>query len=330
MRLRMIFAPLLILACVLLTSSHAWADDRADARMHYQAGLKAYSSADYKVAIREFSAAQQLLPADLNNYNLALCYDKLGDAEPAMQYYRSYLDKVPNTDKRAEIEASVSRLEAAAKSASAKKADEARKADDLRKADEARQAEELRKAQESAERDAEAKQRAEEARKLREQPSGAEPPMGAPSVGTPAAPTGDRQLDRVQQIDINSIRDQRMGPMPPTTRPGNPAAAPQNLNNGAQLDPNTGLPAATASANPTAPPPPNGALPPTDASVAKHEDPLYKKWWFWAVVAVSAYVVYEIATDNSSSTTNARTARELPLNSPGHSVPDAGWTLFHF
>ena len=72
-------------------------------------------------AIREFSAAQQLAPADLNNYNLALCYDKLGDPEPAVQYYRAYLDKVPTTDKRAEIEASIARLDTAAKSAAAKK-----------------------------------------------------------------------------------------------------------------------------------------------------------------------------------------------------------------
>ena len=65
-----------------------------EARTHYQAGVKVYSSADYRSAIQEFSAAQQLVPADLNNYNLALCYDKLGDAEPAIQYYRAYLDKV--------------------------------------------------------------------------------------------------------------------------------------------------------------------------------------------------------------------------------------------
>ena len=121
----------------------SFADDpRTEARTHYQAGMKLYSGGDYKSAIREFSAAQQILPADLNKYNLAACYDKLGDAQPAIQYYKEYLNKVPNADKRAEIEASISRLEAALKSADAKKADEAKKADDAKKAAEAKKADE--------------------------------------------------------------------------------------------------------------------------------------------------------------------------------------------
>src|SRR4051812_21212178 len=119
----------LVILLALGVAAHAYADDRGDARSHYQAGMKYYGSGDYRGAIREFSAAQQLAPADLNNYNLALCYDKLGDPEPAIQYYRAFLDKQPGTDKRAEIEASISRLEAASKSIASKKADEARKAD---------------------------------------------------------------------------------------------------------------------------------------------------------------------------------------------------------
>ena len=101
----------LVILLALSFAARAYADDRVEARTHYQAGVKFYGSGDYHSAIREFSAAQQLVPADLNNYNLALCYDKLGDAEPATQYYRAFLDKQPNTDKRAEIEASISRLE---------------------------------------------------------------------------------------------------------------------------------------------------------------------------------------------------------------------------
>src|SRR5262245_41898367 len=94
---------LLLLVALVAMAGAALADDRADAKAHYSAGVKAYSGADYKVAIKEFSPAQQLPPADLNIYNLALCYDTLGDAEPAIQYYREYLNKVPNADKRSEI-----------------------------------------------------------------------------------------------------------------------------------------------------------------------------------------------------------------------------------
>ena len=89
------FLLLLALALSFGATGTVSADSRTDARTHYQAGVKFYSGGDYKSAIREFSAAQQLAPADLNNYNLALCYDKLGDPEPAVQYYRAYLDKVP-------------------------------------------------------------------------------------------------------------------------------------------------------------------------------------------------------------------------------------------
>src|SRR3954462_15869414 len=131
----------LVVAVALCFAARAHADDRADARAHYQAGVRFYAGGDYPGAIREFSPAQQLAPADLNNYNLALCYDKLGDADPAIQYYRAFLDKQPASDKRAEVEASISRLDAASRSAAGKRADEARKADDARRADEARRAE---------------------------------------------------------------------------------------------------------------------------------------------------------------------------------------------
>src|SRR5262249_53204213 len=134
----------LVILLALGVAPRAHADDRAEARTHYQAGMKFYANGDYRGAIREFSAAQQLAPADLNNYNLALCYDKLGDAEPAIQYYRAFIEKQPGTDKRAEIEASISRLEAASRSAANKKADEAKQAEEARKAEEAKRAEEAR------------------------------------------------------------------------------------------------------------------------------------------------------------------------------------------
>ncbi|MBA3395460.1 MAG: hypothetical protein H0T89_22620, partial [Deltaproteobacteria bacterium] len=185
--------------------------------------MKFYAGGDYKSAIREFSAAQQLAPADLNNYNLALCYDKLGDPEPAIQYYRAFLDKQPSSDKRAEIEASISRLEAAAKSIAAKKAAEAAKAEDARRIAEAKEAEKARKAEEAA-RKAEDAKRAEEARKRPpETKPDPQPEVGGEvdvraGVGTTGTPgngttvsTGDAQLDRVARIDINQIRDQRTG-----------------------------------------------------------------------------------------------------------------------
>ncbi|MGE0548030.1 MAG: tol-pal system YbgF family protein [Kofleriaceae bacterium] len=315
----------LALAVLIAHSSPVFADDRSDARAHYQAGVKFYNGGDYKSAIREFSAAQQLAPADLNNYNLALCYDKLGDAEPAIQYYRTYLDRVPNTDKRGEIEASVARLEAATKSIAAKKAEEAKKAEDAKKAEEARQQEELRKAEEA--------RRAEEAKRLPPEPvapvgpvvpSTPEPnapygstgsSLGTPSSGTPS--TGDPQLDRVNQIDINQIRDQRMGPQPaqpgPTGAMGPTGAAPDQT--------------AAAGTQPSEGAAPN-AVPANGNQDQPQADPVYKKWWFWAVVAVSAYVVYQIATEDSDAD-NTRARMMFPMG-PAAQPGAGGVTLMRW
>jgi len=173
----------LILLLALAFVGTAYADSRTDARTHYQTGVKLYNGGDYKGAIREFSAAQQLMPADLNNYNLALCYDKLGDPDPAIQYYRAFLDKQPGSDKKAEIEASISRLEAAAKSVASKKAEE------LRKIDEARIKEEARKAAEDARKEEARRAAEEDARKAEEAKKAAEAKKTEPVVGPPAGPT---------------------------------------------------------------------------------------------------------------------------------------------
>ena len=311
-----------VLALVLTfgTASRAQADDRADARTHYQAGTKAYAASDYKMAIREFAAAQQLVPADLNSYNLALCYDKLGDAEPAVQYYREYLNKVPNTDKRGEIEASISRLDAAAKSAAAKRAEDDRRADDAKRADDQRRLDDQR--------------RADEARRLEESRS-AQPPIGGPVPApgpvmgaTAPAPTGDPQLDRAQGIDINQIRGQRGG--------GAAAGGSMDMRNGA---PNTGaVPGpAVAQTSPTGAPGPSGPTGPAAPNAtpgqpaAEVETPVYKKWWFWAVVGVSLYVVYEVATANSNSQNVARPVGALAHGGHGNTpAAPSGLTLLRW
>jgi len=318
---------LIALAFVLVGRSAAFADDRTEARTRYQAGVKYYNGGDYRSAIREFSAAQQLMPADLNNYNLALCYDKLGDPEPAVQYYRAYLDKVPNTDKRQEIEASVARLDAAAQSVAKKKADE------LRRVDEAKRAEDERKAYEE-EKKAAAARKADEARRaeeLRRNPPSENPGIGAPPIsggstgvpgsGTvaPTAATGDAALDRVNGMNIDAIRDQRVGGAGSgmVDPRGGPAVA---ANNGMGQQPpvaNNGQPPQQGAGAPNQQPGPQDQ--------PKKADPVYKKWWFWAVVVVSAYVVLKIATTDSSNT--ARTM--LPLG-PAAPQDTGGLTLMRW
>ena len=73
---------------------------------------------------------------------------------------------------------------------------------------------------------------------------------------------------------------------------------------------------------------PNGAPLPGDKPATAQETPVYKKWWFWVVVAVSAYVVYEIATQDSTSSQ----ARETHMfDKPGVvAPPSGGYTLLRF
>lgn len=317
----------LLLIFIALFAGRAYGDARTDAKIHYQAGVKAYSAQDYRTAIKEFNAAQSLMPADLNNYNLALCYDKLGEAEPAIQAYKEYLAKVPNADKRTEIEASIARLESALQSAAAKRADEQRKADEAKAAAEA-----ARKAEEA--------KQVEAARKAAEEEAKNKPPVEDPTVtgtgavgvgstGTPgtgqAVSTGDVQLDRVSAIDINQIRAERMG-----------GGASGVADNRGQVGP-AGPAGPNGPNGPAAgPTPTNAAGPATPAPDAnsvsdkpvKKETPVYKKWWFWAVVAVSAYVVISIATDGSS---NQARAREGMLPTPGTAAETGGgMTLMRF
>jgi hypothetical protein len=338
--------------CASAVSTRAYADDRTEARTHYQTGMKFYNAGDYKLAIKEFTAAQQLAPADLNNYNLGLCYDKLGEGEPAIQYYREYLNKVPDAPKRAEIEASIARLDGALKSQSAKKAEEQKKIDDAKAADEAKK---------KAATDAAAKKTAEEqkaadaARAAEEAKRGAPLPDGSPtgvgSTGTPSTgltvSTGDAQLDRVQGMDINAIRDQRIGGassgLPdrsggPATMPNGaagagpngPATGANNMQQGA-VGANGMAPAANATGAAGAPPPQTG---PQGDKPAPKEDPVYKKWWFWAVVAVGAIVVYEIATTNANNSPNVGRLNNhevTTFGSPGAvQGPASGGFTMHF
>jgi hypothetical protein len=297
----------LVVAVALCFAARAHADDRAEARAHYQAGMKLYTGGDYQGAIREFSAAQQLAPADLNNYNLALCYDKLGDADPAIQYYRAFLDKQPGSDKRAEIEASISRLEAAQRSAANKKAEARRTAPPAPEAAPPPPAGPVLgppAPPAAAPPPPPAAPPAGPVLGPQLPPAGPalgpEPPPAPEAAPAPparkrrgpaiqgtlppsnAAPTGDPQLDRANAINIDEIRDQRAGASlggpgehrGPAVAANEPPPPPGQLGAGAQGAQGSALPPA---------PPPNGSDEPKD-------DPVYKKWWFWGIIAVTGGV----------------------------------------
>lgn len=308
---------LAIIALVLCAGGGvAGADNRAEARAHFQAGMKAYTSGDYRSALQEFGAAQQLSPADLNYYNLALCYDKLGEAAPAIQNYTEYLRKVPDAPKRVEIEASIARLDDALKSA-------AQKAEDAKRVEAIKRAEATSQPQQPGAKSAEAisppangnppgttstpaasaAPSASTAPAASATPVAPAAPSGAGASGTPssglAVPTGDAQLDRVSSINIDAIRDQR----------------------GLSDRPSGASPGGTEPRGTT----PSPSVPSGDAG--PKAKPIYKEWWFWAIVAVGAVVVYEVATTPSSSANPAQ-SRDLPRAQTA--APQLANPLFRF
>jgi hypothetical protein len=117
-------------------------------------------------------------------------------------------------------------------------------------------------------------------------------------------PTGDSQLDRVDSINIDDIRDQRVGGAGSGLADGR--GGPATANAGPAQPGQPAPPAAPAPNDPGAPGP---AVSGNDQP--KKEPPVYKKWWFWVVMGVSAVVVYELAT-SSSEMSNVR-RREMPL-----------------
>ncbi len=290
-----------------LATPSAMAEDAlAKAKSEYEAGRRLFDAGDYRGAIAAYARAEAASPSAFNDFNIGLCYDKLGEAEVGVQYYKSFLAKLPAATNRATVEASIARLQAAVDAAKLK-AEEARKAEAARAAEAARLAEEARIAE--AARAAEAARVAEEARQAEAArlaaagqpidpttgpttgpttaPVGPSPLVG----GDPARPTGsgDPELDRVAAIDIASARTQA-GFMGSTRQPNGQMAATNPSGTG---DPAMGTPGPAPVGEPAAPTTPQAK-------------PFYKQWWFWVVAGVSAYVLISIASSDSGNTGNAR------------------------
>jgi tetratricopeptide (TPR) repeat protein len=88
-------------------------DPRAEARARYQAGEQRFRAGDYRAAIEQFRTADQLAPAPMNAYNIALAHERLGELDRAAQAYREYLARRPDAPNRAAVEARISALEGA-------------------------------------------------------------------------------------------------------------------------------------------------------------------------------------------------------------------------
>ncbi len=86
------------------------ADDGRDAqaRLHFQVGAEYFETGDYRDAIREFERALQLSERPRMHYNIAGCYERLGQPAEAADHLALYLDAIEDIPNR---EALTRRLE---------------------------------------------------------------------------------------------------------------------------------------------------------------------------------------------------------------------------
>jgi hypothetical protein len=88
------------------------ADATAQAKAHFGRGVDLYKQARYREAIAEFQEAYRLRPHGVIHFNLAQCYERLGDIPAALQAYHDYLRAVPDAEDRRTVVAAMANLEA--------------------------------------------------------------------------------------------------------------------------------------------------------------------------------------------------------------------------
>jgi tetratricopeptide (TPR) repeat protein len=87
------------------------ADDTTVAREHFEKGKAFMDLAKYNEAAAEYEAAYAAKPDPALLLNLAQAYRQAGNADKALHFYRKYLQHVPKSPYRADIEDKIAALE---------------------------------------------------------------------------------------------------------------------------------------------------------------------------------------------------------------------------
>lgn len=187
-------------------------DTVADARQHFQSGKQLFDAGDYRGAIREFEAANRLAPAPLLLFNIGLAYERLGEAAPALQHFKAYLEQQPNASNRSLVEIKIARLEGELGQGQPTPGQGAGNPGQPGATTVPPPGQQGTPGQQQEPR-------------WESVPKSSTPPDWAtttPQPGQPAA-TGDPQLDRAAAIDVSWVRDQRAPLM--ASAPSEPVAA---------------------------------------------------------------------------------------------------------
>ena len=88
-------------------------EDASRARLHFEAGSSYYREGDYQTALREYQTAYRFAPRPALLYNIAQCWDRLGDKEQTVAYLRRYLEAEPAAEDRPAVERWIANLQRA-------------------------------------------------------------------------------------------------------------------------------------------------------------------------------------------------------------------------
>jgi tetratricopeptide (TPR) repeat protein len=86
------------------------------AREAFQAGQALYKDGRFREAAAKFEQANALSPRAGNWFNVARCYEQVGEVAKALAAYRSYLREAPAAAEKPEVDAAIGRLQALLKS----------------------------------------------------------------------------------------------------------------------------------------------------------------------------------------------------------------------
>ena len=91
------------------TPALAQADARERARVHFENGEALYREGNHAEAIRQFEAANALVPSPILTFNIGLAHEKLGHDEKAIAQFQRYLKERPDAPNKAAVQERIAR-----------------------------------------------------------------------------------------------------------------------------------------------------------------------------------------------------------------------------
>jgi hypothetical protein len=102
----------IVVVLLLLRAANLPAQEKPvdEAAQHFSAGQELYGQGRYVEAIKEFTTAQQLSPHAFSLFNIARCYENLGEVREALHHYEQALSETGDPAGQVDIKQRISRL----------------------------------------------------------------------------------------------------------------------------------------------------------------------------------------------------------------------------